>query len=882
MTLTHSTGEFPSPVGKNKTKEPDPPFLTRRQSSGLVRYNPVEPCNEMIQQCSRYFVEQQHQRNYLGGTTSSNMGDDKLESNHLQQWYRNYFQAQPHCNYVGRDARGWPFVLSVRDYFNGGPAGTTMTMLLSSEVGIRAILWAIDGKKQIALTRKQCGGGTKVKGDNNGRHKSKDNVQDDLDNSFNSGGKLKPQKLLEQLLESTGGNGSAGFSGVGDRKERKTSLGMASLFGEESSGQLQEFHDDDLEEKLVAMESLEHCTEFKVGVVFAQKDQTSDDDFFANENGSAEFNTFLDLIATKIRLKGFSQFRGGLDVKSDTTGEYSYFTEFKENSIMFHVSTLLPFTNGQQLERKRHIGNDIVVVIFQEEDSSPYDLKSIRSQYNHVFIVVRYIKALNVYCVACACKADVAAFGPAVPMPNHFAPEELRDFLLTKIIKGERAAYSAPVFCDKLNRTREQMLNNIGKQEEASRRKESVSRRLSRRLSIMGKAAAKAVGIKSNIKKNLKSRSSLFHLRNLIDSLDNPVTSAAVVGDNYILAINHNIFTLQDDLFIKLIACDGNVVQLDVIEHLGIMIFTVHNEMVGSRLFKCTLDVVESKSTLQCDSFLWDIVGNIDYYCIGSFLNDTCKMNFKICVVYRERIWLISWPYKEEEFLKLSVLNEKPTIVSLSVPVRPSSCCFIEENHRLVSIVQNVFHIIDFASGTSSEITQTDSKDAILQCTILSKQETLFTHNTLSIVRDGSGLPSPMSTEIHWDTIPSKIVSYQEYVIGVFRSHIEVRSRENGGLIQVLKSSLFQYLCNAKQGVIISARNRDDSKTFSAELLHCGATSHESLDIDPNEELFGSSDSLGSGKYGQQLGTPSSESDPRGAKKSKRLSVLGGFRRKKS
>ena len=35
---------------------------------------------------------------------------------------------------------------------------------------------------------------------------------------------------------------------------------------------------------------------------------------------------------------------------------------------MFHVSTLLPFTPGQeqQINRKRRIGNDIGVIVFQE------------------------------------------------------------------------------------------------------------------------------------------------------------------------------------------------------------------------------------------------------------------------------------------------------------------------------------------------------------------------------------------------------------------------------------------------------------------------------------------------------------------------------------
>ena len=38
---------------------------------------------------------------------------------------------------------------------------------------------------------------------------------------------------------------------------------------------------------------------------------------------------------------------------------------------MFHVSTLLPYTIGdaQQLQRKRHIGNDIVAIVFQEQNT---------------------------------------------------------------------------------------------------------------------------------------------------------------------------------------------------------------------------------------------------------------------------------------------------------------------------------------------------------------------------------------------------------------------------------------------------------------------------------------------------------------------------------
>jgi len=60
---------------------------------------------------------------------------------------------------------------------------------------------------------------------------------------------------------------------------------------------------------------------------------------------------------------------------------------------MYHVSTLLPHyeADAQQLEKKRHIGNDIVVIIFQEGDT-PFDPTKIKSVFNHVFIVIRPIK----------------------------------------------------------------------------------------------------------------------------------------------------------------------------------------------------------------------------------------------------------------------------------------------------------------------------------------------------------------------------------------------------------------------------------------------------------------------------------------------------------
>lgn len=42
-----------------------------------------------------------------------------------------------------------------------------------------------------------------------------------------------------------------------------------------------------------------------------------------------------------------------------------------------------------QLLRKRHIGNDIVTIIFQEPGALPFTPQNIRSHFQHVFVIVR-------------------------------------------------------------------------------------------------------------------------------------------------------------------------------------------------------------------------------------------------------------------------------------------------------------------------------------------------------------------------------------------------------------------------------------------------------------------------------------------------------------
>jgi len=128
----------------------------------------------------------------------------------------------------------------------------------------------------------------------------------------------------------------------------------------------------------------------KFGVIYQKFGQTSEEEIFGNLDHPPAFDEFLDMLGDRVCLKGFSGYRGGLDVCNDQTGETSVYTEYKDRQIMFHVSTFLPvdLTDTQHVQRKRHIGNDIVVIVFQDENT-PFCPNTVRSHFVHSYVVVQ-------------------------------------------------------------------------------------------------------------------------------------------------------------------------------------------------------------------------------------------------------------------------------------------------------------------------------------------------------------------------------------------------------------------------------------------------------------------------------------------------------------
>ncbi|XP_067864432.1 rap1 GTPase-activating protein 2-like isoform X2 [Heptranchias perlo] len=217
---------------------------------------------------------------------------------------------------------------------------------------------------------------------------------------------------------------------------------------------------------IVTYDEHEINNNFKFGVIYQKFRQTTEAELFGNNEESPDFKEFLNLLGDTIVLQDFKGFRGGLDVAHGQTGSESVYTTFKDREIMFHVSTKLPFTEGdtQQLQRKRHIGNDIVALVFQEENT-PFVPDMIASNFLHAYIVVQVETPCTdktTYKVSVTAREGVRPFGPLLPSPPVFRKgPEFREFLLTKLINAETACYKSEKFAKLEDRTRAALLDNL-------------------------------------------------------------------------------------------------------------------------------------------------------------------------------------------------------------------------------------------------------------------------------------------------------------------------------------------------------------------------------------------------------------------------------------
>ena len=259
---------------------------------------------------------------------------------------------------------------------------------------------------------------------------------------------------------------------------------------------------------------------YKFGLIYQRFGQVTEEALFGNRQHSAAMDKFLDMLGQRIDLSQHRGYKGGLDTLHGQTGQHSVYQVFHKREIMFHVSTLLPFSESdkQQLQRKRHIGNDIVAVVFQEENT-PFSPEIIASHFLHAYILVQPVTSPSSgevsYKVSVTARADVPYFGPSLPNPPVFRRgEEFKEFLLTKLINAENACYKAEKFSTLERRTRSCLLSNLTEQL-CSLTAEYLNSQVRDEKAEKADTATNTNGILNSVKKALIGRSKSYAPANL-------------------------------------------------------------------------------------------------------------------------------------------------------------------------------------------------------------------------------------------------------------------------------------------------------------------------------------------------------------------------------
>ena len=185
---------------------------------------------------------------------------------------------------------------------------------------------------------------------------------------------------------------------------------------------------------------------FRLGVVHWSELEGGEEKNFKTRVVSQNFQTFLDLIGETVQINSFSGYAGGFEDIASVASEdkTSYYTSWMNLEIMYHVAPLL---NAD--EQRRLLGNDLVLIIFNESPSNVFPPYAFRGNVNSIGIVVRQISA-ELYTVGCFCRSKVKEFGPrgGIEVPA----SELRNFLLTKAINGILSAQKSPPFAQMISR----------------------------------------------------------------------------------------------------------------------------------------------------------------------------------------------------------------------------------------------------------------------------------------------------------------------------------------------------------------------------------------------------------------------------------------------
>ncbi|KAI8910970.1 hypothetical protein EDD86DRAFT_130548 [Gorgonomyces haynaldii] len=105
----------------------------------------------------------------------------------------------------------------------------------------------------------------------------------------------------------------------------------------------------------------------KIAVLYVGENQEDEATILKNEHGSKDYHDFITALGWKVDIETHAGYKGGLECPMLQDGTATYHCDSLQE-VIFHEATSMASDPGdpKQLKKKRHIGNDHVHVVWND------------------------------------------------------------------------------------------------------------------------------------------------------------------------------------------------------------------------------------------------------------------------------------------------------------------------------------------------------------------------------------------------------------------------------------------------------------------------------------------------------------------------------------
>ncbi|KNC53922.1 uncharacterized protein AMSG_09564 [Thecamonas trahens ATCC 50062] len=525
-----------------------------------------------------------------------------------------------------------------------------------------------------------------------------------------------------------------------------------------------------MQKDILKIEDMESIDKYKFGVLLVKPGQTNEADMFGNEHPSPAFTEFLQCLGDEITLAGWDGYRAGLDTKYGNTGETSYYTEIHGCKVMFHVSTCLPFTPGegaemtQQLQRKRHIGNDVVVIVFidaDEDSGTAFDTECISSQFNHVWAIVQPTNKASrqtQYKVAVAANEAVKYFMPILPQPPVFTHgANFREWLLTKMINGERSAMHSEAFVKLSERTKELMLGDIVSTYMGARvTNQAKEQALRKQIEAMvsGKASGKP-----------KQSVNIFDAAPVGSSFPGEIRALGFYGESIVYGTDAGLFVRTPGASADAPLSDaGPVHELVVVSDIAVAV-----AVLGKKRQTYVFSLASATAGLSSSGTLLTAPAMKKATLLAYGTYSTTPL---LAVACSSAVFVFQWSGSG------FVLTQSHTL-----PTTVTVLKFFKS--FLVIGFGHAFEVIDLETSSISPLRASDDKlSPVAVCVVDAQLMLVFADEGVFVNVKGV---TTQDFALKWTTLPTATCFIDPYILSFTRNFVEIRTKVTGRLVQTMQ-----------------------------------------------------------------------------------------------